>query len=247
MAIFLRTKAQTQVMDPAVVQARDLFYQSYLENNPAGWEEAVSQLKMLYAESGYQDVQILQELAIAQYGLSGGCIANDCGGDKAGKLIDETEKTLDKLLKKRPTSGAGNGIMGGLLGLKMGLSPAKAIFLGPRAMKYLDIATKQDTLEPIGWVENGNMRFHSPSLFGGDKKAALRAYKKAVAQFEENPTRAANSWMYMHAYAWVGKSYEALEKWDDAVATYERILEIAPEFAWVRDELLPAAKLKQAE
>lgn len=224
-----------------IQQARSKIYQGYRLNQPDKWREGISLLRQAANQSASES--LLYELALAEYGLIGYCVASESCDDVYDR-IDDTQDILDKLVDKVGTRGKAYAVYGGLLAMKIGLSPAKALYLGPRSSGYLDKAMEIAANSPYTWVEHGNMRFHAPAVFGGDKAGAVEAFQKAIELFDQQPAEKTNNWVYLHAIAWLGQAYEATGQLNMARQTYEKALRVAPDFHWVKYELLPAVKQK---
>jgi len=52
------------------------------------------------------------------------------------------------------------------------------------------------------------------------------------------------NWGYLDALAWLGKTYARLDDFESAISTYNKALQIEPEFSWVKNGLLPAVEEK---
>ncbi len=215
-------------------------YQGFLGNDQQVWKEGIATLTTLNQQAGGKDAKVLYRLTSAEYGMVGFCLAKKQTKDIDAQIqrVEGHAKTLSQL---SGYAGAGKAFLGGLMGLKIGLNPAKGIYLGPQSSGYLDAATKASPNDPTTWIELANSKYHAPVLFGGDKAQAAEYFKKAIALFDKQPELRKNNWLYLHAWAWLGKSYEDLGRHADAVVVYQKALAYEPRFTWVRDELLPMA------
>ncbi|MEL6625360.1 MAG: tetratricopeptide repeat protein [Bacteroidota bacterium] len=216
-------------------------FEAYKAGDFDQWVEGIQEMEQ-YARERNQ-VPVWLDLADAKYGLIGFCIAEE---KKEGldDWINGTESILKAVLEQEPQNARAKSLYGGLLAFKIALSPAKAIYLGPRSQNYLDEAKKQDQQEPSVWVENGNMHYHAPAVFGGNMDKAIACFEKAVALYDNSSN--ANSWQYLHAVAWLGQAYESQDQHDKAMSVYKGVLRKHPDFEWVKDELLPACQRKVA-
>jgi tetratricopeptide (TPR) repeat protein len=222
-----------------VLAARTRVYEAYVTHNQPAWEAGISQLQQLYAQR--QEPAVLYELCLAQYGLAAWCAGQKC--PDVDKRIQEVQKNLDKLIQLQPRHAAAHAMMGAAIAMEMGRTPAKAIYLGPRSTYYLDKALSLDPNNAAAWVEKGNMRYHAPGVFGGDKAEAVKCFQKAVTLFEANASLRQSNWLYLHALTWLGRSCEAVGDRNQALATYRRIVALEPRFEWVRLELLPQLEM----
>lgn len=222
-----------------------LVYDGYRNNKKSSWEQGIQLLKSEH-KNNPDDLQILYELSLAEYGMIGYCLGHEICGNYLNELFDEVEDNLEILLEAKPKSSEYHAMMGALLAMKIGLNPAKAIFLGPKSSKHIYKAVDYDQSNPSAWVELGNMRFHAPGIFGGDMEEAVICFDKAVSLFESQPTKKKNNWLYLHALAWLGQAYEKEDEPQKALAIYQKTLLVEPDFQWVRDELLPDLKKRMS-
>ncbi|MEL6194536.1 MAG: tetratricopeptide repeat protein [Bacteroidota bacterium] len=229
--LFSSLKGVAQLAD-----ARAVVYQAYLDGNAAQWEKGMQIWK------NYQRTHSLSErdqydLALATYGLAGLYMAKE-EKSKVSTLLKETEELAEKLLSSRQFENHARALLGGLTGLKIGLSPAKAIFLGPKSMSYLKDAVEEGPNCPAAWVELGNARYHSPALFGGSTDEAIECFQKAIKLYDQQAIEKKANWMYLHSIAWLGQAFERKDQPAKAKATYQKALKVAPGFRWIRDELI---------
>lgn len=226
-----------------VEAARKQVYQAYLHGDLDAWTAALTQLEEIQKKQKAGEIAVLQELSMAQYGIIGLCIAKK-EENQAQAWIEKLEDNLATWLKYEPRSSEAYAIMGGLYGLKIGLAPFKAMFLGPKSTGALSKARKYDPESPSAWAEYGNVKFFAPPIFGGNSQEAVACYKKAAKLYDEQPNKQKYCWLYLHTLAYLGQAYEKAGLSEEAIKTYERALAFEPEFGWVEAELLPALRKK---
>lgn len=218
-------------------------YHGYLNNDRQTWESGVADLTAKYTQT--KDAATLLALTNATYGLLGLYLAQK--SDKVEPTIKTIEGYLGKLLAASPNAAEALAIQGGLYGIKIGMNKAFAPYYGPKSLAALEAAIAgKNAQSPYGWVERGNAKFHSPALFGGDTKQAAAAFSKAVALFEAQGLTQQN-WLYLHSLAWLGKSHEANGEYEKAYQTYQKLLAVAPNFLWAKNELLPQVLKKRMQ
>ncbi len=222
-----------------IEDARAEIYRGYLSGDEQRWEQGLYKLRCIEWEQS--DIELKYEIALAYYGLIGFHLAKN---KKEGleKRLDETIELVQQILEKQPDHAEAHALMGGLYGLKIGLRPARGIYLGPRSSKHIQIATSEKPDHPAGWVEMGNAKFHTPTLLGGSIAEAIKCFSKAVSLFNDNPVIKKYNWLYLHSLAWLAQAYEKESKNAQALLIYQKVLDYEPNFRWVRDELLPALK-----
>ncbi len=225
--------------------ARQQSYQAYVSNQPSLWLSAMSTLRNLSQAKRHQDPELLYEWSLAEYAYVGYCIGTESIAPGFDDRIITLQERLEGLLDLRKNDPKVEAMLGAVLAMRIGRSPARGIYLGPRSSSYIEDAMQHGPQSPEAWVEQGNMRFHAPALFGGDMDQAIVCFRRAAALFASQPDRAHHNWLHLHALAWLGKSYEAKSQWSDARRAYEQALTVEPEFSWVKSELLPGIKQRQ--
>ncbi|MEM6347459.1 MAG: tetratricopeptide repeat protein [Bacteroidota bacterium] len=231
---FSFTSQQTKQADLGAYRAN--IYQAYVKNDVNSWGKTLADLE-IYVQNNPSNAG-LYELGLAQYGLIG--FYRELGKrEKAITLMNKAEDTVDKMLAVDENWAIANCFKGGLLGLETEFYPAKVVYLGPRALSYYDDGKELGPNSPEVWVELGNLAFHAPEMFGGDKEKAAQYFKKAISLFDAKPNLKKNNWLYLHAYAWLGRAYLALGKKSDAEATYNRLRAYEPNFTYLDRVLLP--------
>ncbi len=178
----------------------------------------------------------------ARYGYIGYCLGTKKTLE-AEKHVKKMESELDYVLKVSPKNADATALKGALYGFFIALSPYKAVYLGPQSMSYVEEAIKLDKNSPVVNLERGNIEFFTPSTFGGSKKLALQYFESAMKGFENKKMQESN-WQYLNTLAQIARCYTSLKDIPNAKLTYEKILKIAPDFKWIRDEEFPAFKKK---
>ena len=158
--------------------------------------------------------------------------------DTAEDYIEKSEEIIDELLKESPENATLQAYKGAYIAFTIGVSNLKAIYLGPKSMKYINKSIELDPENIQGNIEKGNSMYYRPSAFGGDKNEAIEYYVKAVESFEKQGL-VVNNWMYINTLTALGQAYEATEQIQLAKVCYEKIIRIFPNFMWVEDELYP--------
>ena len=158
--------------------------------------------------------------------------------DTAEVYIDKLDDLLDTLLEASPEHPTLLAYKGSNIAFAIGVSNFKAVYLGPKSMRYINTSLEVDPENIQGNIEKGNALYYRPSIFGGDKKEAIEYYKKAVENFEVQGL-VVNNWMYINTMTLLGQAYEATDQIQHAKLLYEKIIHIFPNFMWVEEELYP--------
>lgn len=197
----------------SMAQPRDLvwyqcaFYESYRGGDMTRWPKLIEEMEQ--AKSTDQEWQT--ETLKAIYGLVGYQVGQ--GMKNTAKIyIEKADKYLDQLLIRYPKNAQLQSLAGAFYAYKISLAAYKAPLLGPKSLEHINKAIKLDPAEPMGYVEKGNSLAYRPAAFGGDKKEALKFYRKALALFESRPDNKCN-WQQMLLRAFILKTlYETNQK-----------------------------------
>jgi tetratricopeptide (TPR) repeat protein len=231
------------ISQPNSMTSLNKVYESYLTDNRQLWQQSIQELRTAFRASAYTDGQVLYELTLAEYGLMGALYGDKPRNEDAlYNMLDQAEKSAERLLKFPAYKSQAHGFLGAILAMRVGLSPMKALYLGSKSETHIKDATRLNPDNPTGWVEKGNLRFHSPAIFGGSNQEAIACFEKAVELFDQQPELRENNWLYLHAMAWLGIAYEKAGKKEKAIAIYKKAIAYENRFKWVKEELLPNLK-----
>lgn len=163
------------------------------------------------------------------------------------QYLEEAETTLAKSAAKLklPETYA---LLGSVIGMQIGSNPIKGMTHGPRSDGAMEKALELGPNNPRVWLLNGIGAMFRPKLFGGGNERAEQHLRKAIALFDEDrPAPPAPRWGKEEAWLWLGQMLEDEKRWDEAKRAYETALAIAPDNAWIREELLANFEKRKAE
>lgn len=162
--------------------------------------------------------------------------------DDLGAIFEEAEIALQASLKAKPLPET-HALLSSIHGRQIALKPWKAMALGPQSGSEMTDAIELGPDNPRVWLLRGIGAMFTPKMFGGGPEKTEVYLKKAEQLFVgDRPIAPAPSWGRAEVYAWLGQHYMKEKKTADAVAAYNRALEINPEIHWVKHVLLPAAQ-----
>ncbi len=216
-------------------------YKGYITGDMQAWGKGMTELQERYNfEAGSC---ILYSLAEARYGYVGYLLGT---GDKdaARPVIDAFEKDIEELATYPEYRAETEALRVSLLGFRMALNPARAVILGPKALKQLQAAMDADSTCASVWIEKANSEAHMPSFAGGSKEKAVVSFREAIRLFEADARLSGCNWRYLNTMVLLGQLLEKMEDYTGARDAYRRALRREPDFKWVRDELLPAVEKK---
>lgn len=210
-------------------------YRAYIGNDMPEWKATMDEMET----QKNNDPAYLAELVNYQYGYIGYCLGVD-DDDAAETYLYRAEKNMEQLEQLGFSSATINAYRSAFFGYKIGLSPIKAPFLGPKSIKAAEQSIQADPENPLGYVQLGHAEFHMPAVFGGSKTKAIEYFQKAEKLMEQNSeTWITQNWNYLNLLALIGQSFEALKKYEEAKSYYSKALKAEPGFKWVKDKLLP--------
>ena len=214
-------------------------YRGYITGDMKLWEKGMNDLQQSYNRKA--DACILYTLAEARYGYIGYLLGT---GDKnaARPLIDAFEKEVELLASYPEYTAETEAFRISLLGFRMGLNPARAVTLGPKALKQLEKAMEKGGNSAAVWIEKANSEAHMPAFAGGSKEKAAASFREALRLYEAGTGMSDCNWRYLNTMVLLGQLLEKMDDLQGAREAYRRALKRAPDFEWVRDELLPAVE-----
>ena len=217
-------------------------YLSYMTGDMDVWATVIDELEQKYKND--KSSSTLYYLVQTQYGYIGYLIGAE-QKRTARDYLNNAEDNTELLLDKNPKNADAIAIKASLLAYNIALAPYKAPFLGPRSMNLIDEALAINNKSAQALLEKGNATHYAPSMFGGDPIAAIEYYRKAMKQMEiTNNGKPPKTWMYLNTFTQLAMAQQKANLLQNALGTYNRILSIAPNFKWVKDELLPDLQKK---
>ena len=208
-------------------------YNAYINGDMDKWGAVIASIEKQKAST----VDAKLELISYYYGYTAFLIGTK-NYDSATRYLERGEQHIDAVIKYNPKNATALAYKGSFIGFKIGISKFKAIALGPESNKHVMRALEIDPQNIQAIVDYGNSLYHTPRLFGGNKKEALKLFVKAMHLFENNGQTHKN-WFYLNVITLVAQTYESLNQLQKAKAQYEKILRFEPEFKWVKNNLYP--------
>lgn len=219
-------------------------YKAYLSTDITAakevWKKIVRERQTAF-DANPKDKTLRYRLALAQYGLLSYTM-RDRDEDLFDDYADALEEHLEALLEDDKKWAEPKALLGGLYGMKISYSPMKGMYYGPKSSSLLEEAVKDSPKSALAWKLYANSKLFTPEMWGGDINEAIRAYKKSIQLYESQKETSAHNWFYIDAYAFLGQAYLKNKDKANAIATYEKVLAIEPDYHWVKNVLLPEAK-----
>ena len=155
------------------------------------------------------------------------------------KLLERAESALETSIHRGPRAET-HALLASVYGLMIGENNALGASLGQQIDAVQAEALALDPENPRVWLLRGIGDFFTPEAFGGGVEPAIAALERSARAFETDPPQPPEPrWGRADVHVWLGQAYAAKGDVAEARAHYERVLELEPANAWVRDDLLP--------
>ncbi|MBA4406625.1 hypothetical protein C0389_05065 [bacterium] len=143
----------------------------------------------------------------------------------AGKMIDEIKTILAALYLMRLAN-----------------NPMEAMALSPQIHTLLGEAEAVNPSNPRIHIIRGIMVMNTPPMFGGSVEKGMESFNKAISLFESNKSEKSNlpNWGYEESQVWLGIGYQKMNNKEKAKEIFTKVLELQPDFGWVKFRLLPS-------
>lgn len=213
----------------------EMNYQAYLKSDKAEWKQNVAYALKIHQENPSDET--LFQLALTEYGLLNATMADN---DKKlfSDYADACQERLESLTDSKKFGSEAKALLSGVYGYKIAYSPLKGMMYGPKSSTLLDQAMEENPSSPIVLKMYAANQYFTPEMWGGDKETALKAFEKSTEFFQKNKQE--KTWMNLDNLAWTGMIYQEKGQPDKAKETWEKALEIEPNFYWVSKSLLPS-------
>ena len=222
------------VMFSITAQYKSEVYRAYINNQMSSWKSVIDKMQQ---ETNQSDESLL-ELINYQYGYIGWCLGND-EKKQAKNYLKLAQDNLAILEKRLYNTSYINAYKSAFYGFSIGLNKLKAPFSGPKSIDAAKHSMKEDASNPYGFIQYGNAQFYMPPIFGGSKSEALSYYHQAENIMLENPGNLKEDWNYLSLLVNIAEAYTEMKEYDKAEEYFKQILEVEPNFNWVKNELYP--------
>lgn len=169
-------------------------------------------------------------------------VAASVQGDEATlkpALMTAAEQ-LDTLLQEQPEQNLqveALTLLASVRGMQAGYYPIKGAYYGKLSADAMAAARQLQPDNPRVLLVGAILAFQTPTLFGGDKKAALQLADAAVTEFAAPCQQIC--WGQAEAYVWRGLARQEMGDKAGAQADWQQALQLHPDYQW------PAQLLKR--
>lgn len=169
-------------------------------------------------------------------------------------FADQSEKRASDMGDRYGNWAEPKFLLASIYGIEIANNWMKGSLLGPKSGALADNGLSADSANPRAYLVIGSNKLNTPSFFGGSIDEAIKYLNKSITLFERERLNLGSStndlnpdWGYVDALTWLGIAYEKQERYSDALAVYEKTLQIFPDYARAKYVLIPELKKKMAE
>lgn len=214
---------------------RSDIYNAYVTNRMEKWKEVIDRMNLVDNKTN----ELLVELVNYQYGYIGYCIGFN-KKTEAKKYLELAEQNIEALEDNQYDLSLIHAYKCAFYGFRIGLNKLSAPVNGLKSLEYGRSALELDENNYFAWIQYGNIQFHMPAAFGGSKKEGIEYFLKAKELLEREQENQKGNWNYLSLLVTIGQSYTYIDDLNSAKEVYEEILQLEPDFVYVKDELYPA-------
>ena len=158
---------------------------------------------------------------------------------KAKQLLKESQAYVDDILEGNKDDGEAWALRGSVIGDRI-TGMFSAMFLGPKAGGSLKRAVELAPDNPRVALQRGIGWFFTPKTFGGGMENAEGELRRAARLFDEAPAGGPwPDWGRVDVLVWLGQVLVKTGRYAEARSNYEAALKIEPDYAWIKQELMP--------
>ncbi len=222
------------IVNVLFAQNKTSIYTSFINGNMKEWKKEIDRMEQKKTIDNETKLQLINN----QIGYIGWCIGNK-KYDEAKHYIQLSTSHLTALNKNKFKPSYIQSYRAAINGLKIGINPFSAIFLGPGILSKAKKAIALDKENPNAYILLGNSKYYMWAMLGGSKKEALQYYKKAEKIIEKDTLKTQENWNYLSLLTMIAHVYEEMDNNKAANAYYKKILRIEPNYKWIKDEIYP--------
>ncbi len=182
----------------------------------------------------------LTDFRLADYYFSKNALEDDKLKAAAEKYTEEALEHLEKSIELKEDFPENYALKANLFGKKIAFSPMKAIYLGPRSGVASGKAMELGKKNPRVNLLIGISTLYTPTMFGGGADKALDIINQSIAIFKTTTDTVSilPDWGKAEAYGYQGMIFMQQEKYPEARQSFEKALEINPQYGWVKYHLM---------
>ena len=155
------------------------------------------------------------------------------GNEKAADAsLKRGQTALESLLEDTPTHAEAWALLSATIGMRIGIAPvSRGIRYGATTNSAMNKAVALAPNNPRVLLLDAIGKLNKPSMFGGNKTAAVDGLNRSLEVFAATGTGDYH-WGEADAYVWRGLALQRAGENDAATADFERALAIEPDYTW---------------
>ena len=218
-----------------IVQATsNKVYLAYLQQDIKSWQTQIDSIR----KQPNRNLRQQEELLDLEYGFIAWALS-ESRNPLAQKYLAMGQADLKAYEKAHGTKARIQAYQSAFYAYEIKLRPARAAIVGLRCISLVKSARRNHPDDYFAQIQYGNVMYYLPSALGGSVTEAQAAYKQAQTIMESRQMTQHN-WMYLNLLLMLADSYKQQGDYQAVQTYYETILQHEPNFAWVRDTLVPA-------
>jgi len=229
---------QSRTAAQAIMEAKDLIRQGSNVSSIEKYEQARNILVQFASQGEHQSLAeyylgyIDYQIAVAVYHMD---------NEKAPVSFDSAVAHLKKALEINDNNAEAHALLSSCYGMQIAFSPMSGIWRGPKSSFEMNEAKELAGENPRVALLEAISTYNTPSIFGGGKEEGFEAMKRAAELFDQWKTTDSlqPDWGKEQVYAWIGSAYLDRNEAILARKSFDKALEINPDYGWVKYVLMP--------
>lgn len=153
--------------------------------------------------------------------------------------IHKAEVLINEILAVQPSNVTALSYKGAFYGFRVATNRIKYLATALEGLSIIYKAYDMDKKNLIAVINKASALYFLPPVFGGNKLETIKLLHTACF-IMEHTKQTTDNWMYLYTLIFLGRSYEKVGNLTEAKQIFELVLQIEPEFKWVKNELYPA-------
>ncbi|MGB0403334.1 MAG: hypothetical protein ACPGEG_04500 [Salibacteraceae bacterium] len=217
-------------------------FSAYIKSDMPAWKVVID--KMQNDKRTKRDTNFTAELVQYQYGY----VAWHLGyhlENEAEKYLEIADENLDWLREQGYNPSMVESYQASFYGFWIGVNTWYFTLYGFKCPDAAKLAIELNPNNPFAYIQWGNIKYYQPAFVGGSKPEAIEYYKKAEKMYESRGSSKINSdWIYLNLLATLAQAHERFKHYDEAKSYYLKLLDLQPDYVWVKDTMLPNLEIK---
>jgi tetratricopeptide (TPR) repeat protein len=217
-------------------------YSAYIGGDMKSWKQVMVKMENIKSV----EPSFIMELLNYQYGYIAWCIGNKMN-EEAEIYLDKAYENIEFLENIKYDLSMLYAYKAAFYGYLIGMNNFKAPFYGPKSYNCAENAIELNKNNPFAYLQYANVQFYMPSAFGGSKTEALEYFTRAEKLMELDKKQTIGDWNYLNLLTSIANAYKQMKQTETAKKYFEKILQIEPNYQWVKNNLYPQLLIELKE